>query len=60
MNFDQTKTTIAGFIIPTVEDQKANYFNADGTAAAAASSLGLVFSGSGTDIAKTIDGSFLD
>ena len=59
MNFDQTKTTIAGFIIPTVEEQKANYFNADGTAAAAASSLGLVFSGSGNDIAKTIDGSFL-
>lgn len=60
MNVEQTKTTLAGFVIPTVEDQKNNFFNADGDAASAAASLGLVFSDSGADIAKTIDSSFLE
>lgn len=60
MNVEQTKTTIDGFVIPTVADQKNNFFNADGDAASAAASLGLVFSDSDTDIAKTIDGSFLE
>ena len=59
MSVEDTKTTIAGFVIPTVADQKANFFNENGDAASAAASLGLVFSGSGSDIAKTIDGSFL-
>lgn len=59
MNFEQTKATLAGFVIPTVEEQKNNYFNENGDAAAAAASLGLVFSDANTDIAKTIDGSYL-
>ena len=38
------------------------YFGAEGIAASAAASLGLVFSGDsdGSQIAKTIDGSFLE
>ena len=60
MNIEQTKTTIAGFVIPTVEDQKNNFFNENGDAASAAASLGLVFSDSDTDVAKTIDSSFLE
>jgi len=60
MNVEQTKTTIAGFVIPSVEDQKNNFFNENGDAASAAASLGLVFSDANTDIAKTIDGSFLE
>jgi taurine transport system substrate-binding protein len=61
MNVDATKTTLDGFVIPTVEDQVNNFFNKDGTAAQAAASLGLVFQGDsdGSAIAKTIDGSFL-
>ncbi len=52
---------MADFIFPSAEEQLAKYFGKDGIAAAAATSLGLVFSGSsdGTSIAKTIDGSFL-
>lgn len=60
MNIEQTKTTIAGMVIPSVDDQKNNFFNTNGDAAAAAASLGLVFSDSDMDIAKTIDGSFLE
>lgn len=60
MNVEQTKTTIDGFVIPSVEDQKKNFFNENGDAASAAASLGLVFSDSNTEIAKTIDGSFLN
>lgn len=60
MSVEDTATTLAGFVIPTVEDQKANFFNENGDAAAAAASLGLVFSDASTDIAKTIDGSFLE
>lgn len=61
MNVEATKTTIAGFVIPSVEDQVDNFFNEGGDAAAAAASLGLVFQGDsdGSQIAKTIDGSFL-
>ncbi|MDE0524097.1 MAG: ABC transporter substrate-binding protein [Boseongicola sp.] len=61
MNVEATKTTLAGFVIPSVEDQIDNFFNEGGDAAAAAASLGLVFQGDsdGSQIAKTIDGSFL-
>ncbi len=61
MNVEATKTTLAGFVIPSVEDQINNFFNEGGDAAAAAASLGLVFQGDsdGSQIAKTIDGSFL-
>ena len=61
MNVEATKTTLAGFVIPSVEDQVNNFFNEGGDAAAAAASLGLVFQGDsdGSQIAKTIDGSFL-
>ena len=61
MNFEATKTTLAGFVIPSVGDQINNFFNEGGDAAAAAASLGLVFQGDsdGSQIAKTIDGSFL-
>jgi taurine transport system substrate-binding protein len=60
MNVDQTRTTIEGFIIPTVDDQKMNFFNEDGSAASAAASLGLVFSETDLDVASTIDSSFLE
>ena len=61
MDVEATKTTLAGFVIPSVEDQINNFFNEGGDAAAAAASLGLVFQGDsdGSQIAKTIDGSFL-
>lgn len=62
MNVDQARTTIAGFVIPTVEDQCTKYFVPGGIAETAAASLGLVFRGD-TDkamLAKTIDGSFLN
>lgn len=62
MDVEATKTTLAGFVIPSVEDQVSNFFNEGGDAAAAAASLGLVFQGDsdGSQIAKTIDGSFLE
>lgn len=61
MEFEATKTTIGGFVIPSVDDQVNGFFNEGGTAAQAAASLGLVFQGGsdGDAIAKTIDGSFL-
>ncbi len=60
MDIEATRTTIEGFVIPSVEDQKANFFNENGDAASAAASLGLVFADTdGDQIAKTIDGSFL-
>lgn len=62
MNVEQTRSTLASFIFPTVEEQKNNYFNEGGNAVAAAASLGLVFSGASdaAALAKTIDGSFLE
>ena len=60
MDLETTKAQMSEFSFPSVEQQLANYFGADGTAAAAAASLGLVF---GADdaalLASTIDGSFL-
>ena len=56
-----TKQQMADFMFPSAKEQKEKYFGKDGTAAAAAASLGLVFKGDsdGSAIAKTIDGSFL-
>ncbi len=62
MDVETTKNQMAGFTFPTAAEQLADYFGANGIAAAAAASLGLVFSGDsdGAAIAKTIDGSFLE
>ncbi|NKC14677.1 MAG: taurine ABC transporter substrate-binding protein [Gammaproteobacteria bacterium] len=62
MDVPTTKAQIADFIMPSIEEQRKKYFGEDGTAASAAASLGLVFSGGsdGSAIAKTIDGSFLE
>ncbi|MGB7322757.1 MAG: ABC transporter substrate-binding protein [Albidovulum sp.] len=62
MDFDTTKSQMADFIFPTAQEQIDGYFGPDGIAAAAAASLGVVFSDAsdGTAIAKTIDGSFLE
>ncbi len=61
MDLETTKTQMADFILPTIQEQLETYFNEDGIAASAAASLGLVFSGDsdGSAISKTIDGSFL-
>lgn len=61
MTPDQTENQMADFTFPSAADQISDYFGADGIAASAAASLGLVFSGDsdGSAIAKTIDGSFL-
>ena len=61
MDVETTKAQMSTFILPSIQDQLDNYFNEDGTAAAAAASLGLVFAddSDGAAIAKTIDGSFL-
>ncbi len=61
MDVDTTKTQVSGFIMPSNKEQLEKYFGKDGIAAAAAASLGLVFSGDsdGSAIAKTIDSSFL-
>ncbi len=62
MELETTKAQVSGFIMPSAAEQIANYFSADGVAAQAAASLGLVFQGDsdGAMIAKTIDGSFLE
>ena len=61
MDVSTTKAQVADFIFPSVDEQLSQYFGKNGTAAAAAASLGLVFSSDsdGSAIAKTIDGSFL-
>ena len=61
MDVDTTKNQMAGFIFPTPEEQMSDYFGDNGIAAAAAASLGVVFSddSDGTAIATTLDGSFL-
>lgn len=61
MDVETTKNQMAGFIFPTPEEQMSDYFGDNGIAAAAAASLGVVFSddSDGTAIATTIDGSFL-
>jgi taurine transport system substrate-binding protein len=65
MDFATTKNQMAGFVFPTIADQKATYFGSDGIAAAAAESLGLVFKKPGAwnvdqKIAKVITGEYLD
>jgi len=61
MDVETTKTQMSAFIMPTAEQQLNSYFNKGGEAAAGAASLGLVFAddSDGSEIAKTIDGSFL-
>ncbi|WP_025770895.1 taurine ABC transporter substrate-binding protein [Thioalkalivibrio sp. HK1] len=61
MDPQTTMSQMADFIFPSTKEQIDQYFSKDGIAAAAAASLGLVFSGDsdGMMIAKTIDGSFL-
>jgi taurine transport system substrate-binding protein len=61
MDLETTKAQMADFIFPTAQQQLDGYFGATGIAAAAAASLGVVFSSDsdGAAIAKTIDGSFL-
>ncbi len=62
MDVETTKTQMAGFILPSAKEQLEKYFAKGGIAESAAASLGLVFSDSsdGAQIAKTIDGSFLE
>ena len=62
MDVETTKAQMAGFIMPSAQEQLDNYFSEGGIAATAAASLGLVFSGDsdGAAIATTIDGSFLE
>ncbi len=62
MDVETTKTQMADFIMPSIQDQLDNYFSEGGVAESAAASLGLVFSeaSDGSSIAKTIDGSFLE
>lgn len=61
MDVPTTKAQMADFIFPSSSEQMKKYFGKGGIAAAASSSLGVVFSDAsdGTSIAKTIDGSFL-
>ena len=61
MDAETTKNQMSGFVFPTPEQQMNDYFGADGIAAAAAASLGLVFSADsdGAAIATTLDDSFL-
>lgn len=61
MDIDTTRTQVSDFILPSNKEQLEKYFGKGGIAAAAAASLGLVFSGDsdGSAIAKTIDSSFL-
>ena len=61
MDAETTANHMAGFMFPTADEQKSDYCGADGIAAAAAASLGLVFSDD-TDagqLAQTIDCSYL-
>ncbi len=61
MDVETTLAQMSEFAFPSVEAQLANYFGADGTAAAAAASLGLVFGADDAEmLASTIDGSFLE
>jgi len=61
MDVEATRTTIDGFVIPSVEEQLNTYFSENGLAYQAAASLGLVFKGDSDAemLAKTIDPSFL-
>ena len=65
MDFGTTKNQMAGFVFPTIADQKETYFGSNGIAVSAAESLGLVFKKPGAwnvddKIAKVITGEYLD
>ena len=65
MDVATTKSQMAGFVFPTVADQKNDYFGDDGIAGAAAESLGAVFDDSNDSnysgsLDAVIDGSFLE
>ena len=56
---------MAGFVFPSIADQKETYFGSNGIAVSAAESLGLVFKKPGVwnvddKIAKVITGEYLD
>jgi taurine transport system substrate-binding protein len=59
MDIETTKNQLSGFTFPSAREQKKQYFGKKGIAAAAAESLGTVFSDSGVSFKKVIDGSFL-
>ncbi len=61
MDLETTKNQVKAFITPSNKEQLEKYFGKDGIAASAAGALGLVFKGdsNSSDIAKTIDPSFL-
>ena len=65
MDFGTTKDQMAGFVFPSIADQKETYFGSNGIAVSAAESLGLVFKKPGAwnvddKIAKVITGEYLD
>ena len=65
MDFGTTKNQMAGFVFPSIADQKETYFGSNGIAVSAAESLGLVFKKPGAwnvddKIAKVITGEYLD
>jgi taurine transport system substrate-binding protein len=59
MDVETTKSQMAGFTFPTAREQKKEYLGKKGIAAAAAESLGTVFSDAGISFKKVIDRSFL-
>lgn len=65
MDLTTTKDQMAGFVFPSADVQKADYFGKDGFAAASAEALGLVFKKSGAwnvdeKVAKVITSEFLN
>ena len=65
MDFNTTKNQMSGFIFPTAEEQKEQFFGKNGIAVDAAESLGLVFKKAGAwnldqKISKVITGEYLD
>ena len=65
MDFGTTKSQMAGFVFPSIADQKETFFGSSGIAVSAAESLGLVFKKPGAwnvddKIAKVITGEYLD
>jgi len=65
MDFGTTKNQMAGFVFPSIADQKETDLGSNGIAVSAAESLGLVFKKPGAwnvddKIAKVITGEYLD
>ena len=65
MDVTTTRNQMAGFVFPTAEEQVSDFFGKDGTAAAAAESLGLVFKKPGAwnvdqKIKKVMTGEFIE